>query len=86
MIRFPKVPSTPASTPLSFPVPEMPRVTPEHRGQRGALGGVVLGMARVGWRRWTPTPGGVKGEGLSRTLPGNNHYLSSPWGMLALDC
>lgn len=67
MIRFPKVPSTSASTHLSFPSPQDATCHP--RGRWGALGGValeVMGMARAGWSRWTSTPGGVEGEGPSR--------------------
>lgn len=42
-----KVPSTSASTHLSFPVPEMPRVPWEQR-QLGAWGGVMLKVQGVG--------------------------------------
>lgn len=92
MIGFPKVPSTSASTYLSFPilVPEMPHVTPKDSGTVGCIG-----LCRAG--------GDGHGQGEVEEMDihtkriqrrrnkqnfssGDNHYLSSPWGMPALEC
>ena len=91
MLRFPKVPSTSASTHLSFPalVAKMPRVTPEDSGTVGCVGRCRAGGDGHG-------QGGVEEMDIhtrrsqrrrdkQNSSSGDNHYPSSPWGMPAPD-